>query len=407
MATATAMAMAMAMATAMATAMNRYGGHRYGGNRRMTPAKALLWCCCWSALHVGTATATAATVTAATAAAATAALGTVPAVPAATAPARSERAPAQNRLSTELGLTRMTGRSGPDCTGGIHYDDGSFEDGISAPVSNGIQVMSFDLPSNAAAIQQVCVALTRASASPGPDLAFSVELYAADGPGGTPGTLLGSVPATATGIPVTTTSTVNAQFYAVPIGPALALPAARTIYVGVQFDGAQHYFVAVDSSPTTPYRSSFASTDGGSTWQEEPTVDPGPFSAFGIRVDPVLSQTNCVPTSTAMCLLGDRFKVEATFQVTPSGPTGQAQAVRLTDDSGYLWFFAASNVEAIVKVLNGCALGNHYWVFAGGLTNVHTTIKVTDTQTGAFKTYDNPLNTPFKPLQDTSALPCP
>lgn len=349
---------------------------RYGGKRWRTLGVALLWCCGGCALHAGRALA---------------------------APAART---AQHRLSSELGLTRMAGRSGPDCAGGIAYDDGSFEDGISAPVSNGIQVMSFDLPSNAAAIQQVCVALTRAAAAPGPDLAFSVVIYAADGPGGTPGTLLATVPATATGIPVTSGSTVAAQFYAVPIGSALALPAARTIYVGAQFDGLDHYFMAVDTSSTTPYRGSFASTDGGSTWQEEPTVDPGPFSAFGIRVDPVLSQTNCVPTSTAMCLLGDRFKVEATFQ-TANGNSGQAQAVKLTDDSGYLWFFAASNVEAIVKVLNGCALGNHYWVFAGGLTNVHTHIKVTDTQTGAFRTYENPLNTPFQPLQDTSALPCP
>ncbi|MBV8203137.1 MAG: hypothetical protein JOZ15_21185, partial [Acidobacteria bacterium] len=54
-----------------------------------------------------------------------------------------------------------------------------------------------------------------------------------------------------------------------------------------------------------------------------------------------------------------------------------------------------------------CALNQHFWVFAGGLTNVHVVIKVTDTQTGAVKTYTNPQNTAFQPLQDTSALPCP
>jgi hypothetical protein len=312
----------------------------------------------------------------------------------------------QVRLSQQLGFAGMAGRSGPDCTGGIHYDDGGFEDGISAPVSNGIEAMSFDLPAHAAAIAQVCVALTRAAASPGPDLAFNVVFYAADGPGGSPGTLLGSVPATATGIPVTSGQTVNAQFYAVAIGSALTLPAARTIYVGVEFDGLQHYFVGVDASPTTPYRSSFTSTDGGGTWQAESDVDSHPFSAFGIRVDPVLAQTNCVPTATAMCLQADRFKVEATYK-TPDGTAGQAQTVRLTDDSGYLWFFAAGNVETIVKVLNGCGLTQHFWVFAGGLTNVQVVIKVTDTQTNVSKSYVNPLNTPFQPLQDTGAFACP
>jgi hypothetical protein len=327
--------------------------------------------------------------------------------PALAASAPAGAAPAgQVRLSRQLGVASLAGRSGPDCTGGIAYEDGTFEDGISAPVSDGIQVMSFDLPAHAAAITQVCVALTRAASSPGPDLAFNVVFYAADGPGGSPGTALGSVPATATGIPVTSSTTVNAQFYAVPIGPALTLPAARTIYVGVQFDGLQHYFVGVDTSPTTPYRSSFASTDGGATWQAEADIDAGPFSAFGIRVDPVLAQTNCVPTSTAMCLQADRFRVEATYK-TPDGTSGQAQTVRLTGDSGYLWFFAAGNVETIVKVLDGCGLNRHFWVFAGGLTNVQVVIKVTDTQTNISNSWVNPLNTPFQPLQDTGAFACP
>jgi hypothetical protein len=43
-------------------------------------------------------------------------------------------------------------------------------------------------------------------------------------------------------------------------------------------------------------------------------------------------------------------------------------------------------------------------VFAGGLTNVDTTITVTDTQTGAVKTYRNPANTAFQPIQDTAAF---
>ncbi len=113
-----------------------------------------------------------------------------------------------------------------------------------------------------------------------------------------------------------------------------------------------------------------------------------------------------MPTTTALCLQGSRFKVEATFQA-PGATIGSAQTVQLTSDSGYLWFFSSSNVEAIVKVIAGCALNQHFWVFAGGLTNVNTVIKVTDTQTGAVKTYTNPQKTPFQPIQDPGALPCP
>jgi hypothetical protein len=58
----------------------------------------------------------------------------------------------------------------------------------------------------------------------------------------------------------------------------------------------------------------------------------------------------------------------------------------------------------VVKVLDGCAVSNTFWVFAGGLTNVQTTIQVTDTATGASQTYSNPQSTPFAPIQDTSAF---
>jgi len=119
-----------------------------------------------------------------------------------------------------------------------------------------------------------------------------------------------------------------------------------------------------------------------------------------------VTPTPCIPSSTALCLNGGRFKVEATWK-TADGATGAAHTVPLTTDSGYLWFFNPDNVELVVKVLNGCALGNHFWVFAGGLTNVQTTITVTDSQTGVVRIYLNAQDTPFQPLQDTLAFTCP
>jgi 6-phosphogluconolactonase len=116
---------------------------------------------------------------------------------------------------------------------------------------------------------------------------------------------------------------------------------------------------------------------------------------------------SCTASATVMCLNNGRFKVSATFDAGASG-SGNAQAVGLTADTGYLWFFNASNVEAIVKVLNGCGLNSHYWVFAGGLTNVQVTLTVKDTPTGITRTYTNPANTTYQPIQDTSAFAsCP
>ncbi len=127
----------------------------------------------------------------------------------------------------------------------------------------------------------------------------------------------------------------------------------------------------------------------------------------GIREIVEVPGAPCAPGSTALCLDGGRFRVEAVW-TTADGQTGSAQAVSLTGDSGYFWFFAPTNVEMLVKVLNGCAVDARQWVFAGGLTNVQVLLKVTDTQTGAVKTYLNPLGSAFVPIQDTSAFEaCP
>ena len=114
----------------------------------------------------------------------------------------------------------------------------------------------------------------------------------------------------------------------------------------------------------------------------------------------------CTPSSTALCL-NNRFKVTAHFDAG-GGNSGTANVVQLTPDTGYLWFFSGTNVEAVVKVLNGCGLNSHYWVFAGGLTNVNVVLTVTDTMTSVVRTYTNPANTKFQPIQDTGAFAtCP
>jgi hypothetical protein len=119
------------------------------------------------------------------------------------------------------------------------------------------------------------------------------------------------------------------------------------------------------------------------------------------------SQRGCSASASALCLNGSRFAVTATFR-TSSGQTGHGTAVSLTSDTGYFWFFDSTNVEEVVKVLDGCGLDSQYWVFAGGLTNVEVTTVVTDTKTGKSKTYVNPQGATFQPVQDTQALAvCP
>lgn len=122
----------------------------------------------------------------------------------------------------------------------------------------------------------------------------------------------------------------------------------------------------------------------------------------------LLAPPACVAGPSVLCLgEQDRWKVEARWR-DRHGATGSGQAVKLTADTGYLWFFNPENVELVVKVLNGCDLTHHYWVFAAGLTDVEVTLDVTDLRTGIKKTYLNPQREPFQPIQDTGAFAtCP
>ena len=115
----------------------------------------------------------------------------------------------------------------------------------------------------------------------------------------------------------------------------------------------------------------------------------------------------CVPSAAALCLNNNRFEVSATWRI-PGGGSGSGQAIPLTIDTGYFWFFDAANVEVILKVLDGCGVNGRYWVFASGLTDVNVELTVTDTRTGIRRIYRNPQGTAFQPIQDTSAFAtCP
>jgi hypothetical protein len=114
----------------------------------------------------------------------------------------------------------------------------------------------------------------------------------------------------------------------------------------------------------------------------------------------------CASDGMNLCLSAGRFRVTVSWQSPSASGSGQAQP--LTMDTGYFWFFSASNVEMVIKVLDACGINAAYWVFAGGLTNVDVVITVTDLATGAVRRYTNPQGIAFQPIQDTTAFStCP
>ena len=126
-------------------------------------------------------------------------------------------------------------------------------------------------------------------------------------------------------------------------------------------------------------------------------------------VPPPSPQATCASSSTAVCIDG-RFLLEVRYRAG-GGRSGPGQAIPLQSlgvaQGGLFWFFSADNPEMLIKVLDGCGVNEHFWVFYAAGTNVGFTVTVTDTQTARQKTYVNINGTAAPPVQDVSALPCP
>ena len=132
------------------------------------------------------------------------------------------------------------------------------------------------------------------------------------------------------------------------------------------------------------------------------TPAPSPLPLVSERSDPAAATGSCQPSATRLCVNRGRFAVEASWKDF-QGNTGQGQAVPLTGDTGYFWFFDSANVEVVLKVLDGTPVNGRHWVFYGALSSVEYTLTVTDTQTGKIKTYKNPSGR-FASAADTSAF---
>jgi phospholipase C len=83
-----------------------------------------------------------------------------------------------------------------------------------------------------------------------------------------------------------------------------------------------------------------------------------------------------------------RFQASVTWS-TAGGRSGSGNLTYLSADSGAFWFFSPDNIDLVVKVLDGRSLNGKFWVFYGSLTNEQFTLTVTDTVTGAQRTYTN------------------
>ncbi len=129
---------------------------------------------------------------------------------------------------------------------------------------------------------------------------------------------------------------------------------------------------------------------------------PASPSAMDRRTAFTAASGDCVPGPERLCLQGGRYAVEAAWKDF-AGNTGTGTAVPVTGDTGAFWFFAPGNLEVFTKVLDGQAVNGKIWFFYGALSNVEYTLTVTDTATGAVRTYHNPAGR-FGSVADTGAF---
>lgn len=140
----------------------------------------------------------------------------------------------------------------------------------------------------------------------------------------------------------------------------------------------------------------------GGNWKIA-VVGAAPYSGVTL-VATVTPGGTCVAGDTNLCLFSQRFKVEVDWKNQHANDqTGVGHALAGTDETGYFWFFSSTNTELVVKLLDGRAVNGQFWVFYGGLSDVEFEIRVTDTVTGAIKSYLKPAGS-LTGGADTSAF---
>jgi hypothetical protein len=144
--------------------------------------------------------------------------------------------------------------------------------------------MRFDLPRYPAKLERVCIAWGRGVTNGASRVEFDIRVWAADGPGGLPGTLLATIPGFAA---------ENLAYYRFPTAGKLYpydVSAAGVLVDGPVYIGPVYYpeedFVEIlyDGSRKTRVRPTFHGLN------DEPPSEPPPrnpyvvpYKAFGIR----------------------------------------------------------------------------------------------------------------------------
>lgn len=128
-------------------------------------------------------------------------------------------------------------------------------------------------------------------------------------------------------------------------------------------------------------------------------------SALTFLVESSKPAGSCVSDSETRCLQDSRYAVVVDW-FTVGGDRGRARvAYAGTNDSGVFSFFEPGNWEVLIKVLDGCGVNGHAWVYGASATTLGYSIRVADTVAGNEKEYVNEPGSPASAITDAIAFP--
>jgi hypothetical protein len=127
-----------------------------------------------------------------------------------------------------------------------------------------------------------------------------------------------------------------------------------------------------------PVQSCSGPTTGHSRQATIGPLHAGAYTVY-LEINGQIAETQGITVTarnTTLSLVDGRFAVTLARPAPVPGSPGFA--VSLTDESGYFWFFDATNVEVTVKILDGRPVNGHYWVFVASMTNLPFTLRIQD-----------------------------
>ena len=164
----------------------------------------------------------------------------------------------------------------------------------------------------------------------------------------------------------------------------LHAPAGLAVEILVERAG-QYRRVAEDLGALALGAFIWQSFPGGTGLRDLPDVLIREYQRIGAELGDRCGVPAALPSldgESALFFHDCRFYATVRWRNPANGEEGRAVARNLTRDSGVFWFFDDSNVEVTLKLLDGRALNDHWWVFWSHMTDLELRLEIVDTITG-------------------------